>query len=55
MEDKNILTVAEVAKYLRVSESKIRKMVACDEIPYFRIGKRILFDVKVIQVWINDL
>ena len=36
-------TVRELAIYLRCSQSVIRKLVTKKEIPFYNIGKRILF------------
>lgn len=37
-----LLTVAEVAEYLQVSESLVYKMVETQRIPCVRIGKKLL-------------
>ena len=48
------ITVKEVATLLRVSASKIQTLVALDEIPHIRHGRRILFFPSRIEKWINE-
>ena len=37
----NILTIPEVAKYLKMSKSKIYYLVAQKEIPHLKIGRNV--------------
>lgn len=53
MESKTILTVNELAEYLKISKSLIRNMVRDGEIPYFKIHRRILFKLDLINKWIE--
>lgn len=46
-----IMDVHNVASYLKLSERKIRLMVADKEIPYARVGGRIRFDRDEINRW----
>lgn len=39
----NVFTFAEGAKYLKVSERTLRRMVADDEVPYFRQRGNVYF------------
>ena len=39
----SLLTIPEAAKYLRVSETTIRRMVICGSLPHRRIGSQIRF------------
>ena len=59
MENKEILDIRELEKWLSTSESKIRQLIYKNEIPYFRIGNRYHFDRKIINQWIiskhNDI
>lgn len=48
-----ILTVKELATYLRCSESKIRNLVRDNAIPNFRIGSKINFNKHVINSWVQ--
>ena len=47
-------TVKEVAEYLNVSESTIRKAVREKTIPYYRIYKKIFFSQKDTEKWIIE-
>ena len=53
-ENRNILNVKEIANYLAVSESSIRKAVRENKIPYFRCLSRVLFDKDKIDIWIAN-
>lgn len=52
--DKIIFNVKELISYLHCSESLIRKLVVTNNIPYFRVGKKILFEKEKIDCWINS-
>ena len=52
---KTILDLKEISNYLKMSESKIRKMVREKTIPYFRLGYRLKFDLDEINKWIEKL
>ncbi len=54
MEDDTILTISELATYLKISKSLIRNMVSKGEIPYFRLHRRILFKFKLIKDWLDE-
>ena len=49
-----LLTVTEVAAWLRVKESTIRKMVCFNRIPYLKIGTRVLFRRSDIENWLRE-
>ena len=49
-----ILNIKEVAEYLKCSEAFIRKLTYTSGIPYFRIGRRILFKLSKINEWISS-
>lgn len=51
---KKTLTVLEVAEYLGVHQDTIYTMVRKDEIPHFRVRRRILFDIESIDNWRNS-
>ncbi len=46
-----VLTVGEVANYLHVSRSTIRRLLMRNEIPAFRVGADWRFDVEQIDRW----
>ena len=52
--NKQMLTVRELADYLCVSESTIRKMVRESRIPFIKIISKILFNKSVIDNWIES-
>ena len=51
---KQMLTVKELAVYLCVSESTIRKMVRESRIPFVKIFSKILFNQNEIDIWISN-
>lgn len=52
---KEICNIKELSNYLQISISEIRKLVRSKQIPHFRIGNRIKFDLKKINNWVDDL
>lgn len=50
---KDIMTIKELSSYLNISISGIRKLVRYRNIPFFRIGNRIYFDLNKINNWIE--
>lgn len=50
---KEIYGIKELATYLDMSESGIRKLVREKRIPYFRVLSCIKFDLKEINLWIE--
>lgn len=48
----DVFNVKEVAEYLHCSVSTIRKLVRANQIPYFRIGNRLLFNKNYIENWV---
>jgi len=49
------ITVKETAEMLRVSASKIQTMCALGEIPFVRLGRRILFFRSDVETWLNAM
>lgn len=52
--EKEICGIKEVAKYLNISESGVRKLVREKRIPYFKVLSCIKFDLKEINKWVNE-
>ena len=50
-----VLTVVEAARFLRVSESIVRRLIRERRIPYFRIEGRYLFYRPVLEEWMRSL
>ena len=53
MEDE-ILTVDEVAAYLKLAKKTIYKLVSTKELPAFRIGKFLRFKKAEVVEWLNN-
>lgn len=51
---KQFLDIDGVCEYLSISKSNIYKKVANKEIPHHKIGKRTLFDVDEINLWVKN-
>jgi excisionase family DNA binding protein len=49
--DTSVLTVHDVAHYLRLSEAKVYRMAREGSVPAFRIGKSWRFRRDVIDEW----
>ena len=52
---KEIINIQELSSYLKISIPEIRKLVRQRNIPYFRIGNRLKFDLANINLWIEEL
>jgi excisionase family DNA binding protein len=48
-----VLTLAEAAAYLRVSEAELRRMVGTQSLPGRRIGSEWRFSREAIQDWLR--
>ncbi len=53
--ERMIMNAPEVAEFLRVSESTIRKLVKEKRIPYFKLEGRYLFYRGALEKWANEL
>lgn len=51
---KEICGIKELMQYLKMSDTGIRALVRKKEIPFFRIGNRIKFDIKEINKWLEE-
>ena len=49
-----ILTVREVAEYLRLSETKVYRLVKEHQLPVFRIGKSWRFRKDLLDDWLSQ-
>lgn len=52
-EDLTIMTVRDVAEYLRVSEAKVYRLAKGGELPVFRIGKAWRFRRDLLDDWLS--
>ena len=48
------MTVAEVARYLRIDRNTLYKLVGKGQIPAFKIGSEYRFDRDAIDKWMID-
>jgi excisionase family DNA binding protein len=51
--DDPILTIPEVARYLKVSKSKVYELVSKKEIPHLKIGRNVRIRQIDLQVWVE--
>jgi len=49
-----IMTVAEVAQYLRVNRNTLYKLIRRGQIPVFKMGSDYRFDRNLIDKWIAN-
>ena len=52
---KEICDIRLLSSYLKISISEIRKLVREKKIPNFRLGTKIMFDLKDINKWVEQL
>ena len=48
-----LMTVPELASYLRCSVTTVRRIVARGEIPHYRLGKMVRFRRREIDTWLT--
>ena len=48
-----ILTIPEVARYLKISKSKIYNLVSKKEIPHLKIGRNVRIRQTDLQKWME--
>ncbi|MBL7083231.1 MAG: helix-turn-helix domain-containing protein [Candidatus Aminicenantes bacterium] len=51
--EKKLLSLREAGQYLNVSQSLLYKLVETKQIPHLRIGRKILFDLKKLERFIE--
>ena len=49
----DLLTVRELGKWLRLSESHIYSLVSKKKIPFNKVGGKVLFDKQQVKEWIE--
>ena len=50
--ESNMLDIKQLSKFLNVSISLIRKLIRGNEIPYIKIGTKLLFQKNEINKWL---
>lgn len=53
MEKDEILTISEVARYLKISKSKIYMWVQQNKIPHIKIGRNVRVKVADLNKWLD--
>jgi excisionase family DNA binding protein len=48
-----LMTVKEVAKYLKLTDLTIRRKVKTGELPYIKMGRSIRFEKSEIDAWVR--
>ena len=51
--DGEMMTISDVAQYLRLSESKVYELARSGSIPALRIGKSWRFQKDLLQQWVR--
>jgi len=49
-----LLSVQETAESLRLAKITVYKMVSAKQIPFMKIGRRVLFDPSQLKEWLDD-
>jgi excisionase family DNA binding protein len=52
MNNNEVMSIKQLASYLGISESTIRKLIKCGEIPFVKIKRRYLFYKPIIEKWL---
>jgi len=47
------MTLDEVANYLKISKSLVRKLCVTDNLPHVRLGTRYLFSKEDLEAWLD--
>ena len=53
LSENTILTIPEVARYLKMSKSKIYDLVSKKEIPHIKIGRNVRIRQTDLQIWME--
>ena len=52
--NKQLVGIKELAQYLNTSVAFVRKLVLTQQVPYFKIGGSVKFDLIEINQWIDE-
>ncbi len=50
---KRLLSVRETARYIGRTETAVREMVWNEKLPHIRADRRVLFDIRDLDRWID--
>lgn len=53
-EEDSTMNVTEVADYIGCSTSMVRKLIRTREIPFYKLGTKIIFRKSIIDLWISN-
>ena len=51
--NKEVFNLREAGEYINVSYTTIKKILASGELPFRRVGRRILVGKKALDEWVN--
>jgi excisionase family DNA binding protein len=51
---KNYVSLAEAASLLKMPQQSLYKLTSKRTIPFYKPGKRILFDVSELEAWLQE-
>ncbi|MFC1590580.1 helix-turn-helix domain-containing protein [Candidatus Omnitrophota bacterium] len=51
---KKLLSVPELAGYLNISKNTVYSWVYMKQIPYYKVGRLVRFDIKEIDQWLGE-
>jgi excisionase family DNA binding protein len=51
--DDTLLTKDEVCRMLRLSKSQVNTLMRTGRLPYYKIGRKVLFSLREIKEWLE--
>ena len=54
MDEANMLTIAQVAKYLKLHELTVRRLAREGELPAFKVGRQWRIKSNLLESWIAE-
>ena len=52
--EKRFIGIVELSQYIDISQDALRSWVWRKEIPYFKVGRLVKFDILEIDKWLKD-
>jgi excisionase family DNA binding protein len=53
-QNKQIMDIKEVSKYLGIGKSKIYNLIKMKKIPAYKIGRQYRFSKEIVDGWLKD-
>ena len=50
---RRLITAKEASQYLSLSTDTVYQLASLRKLPYLKIGARVLFDVKALDLWVE--